>query len=151
MPEPLRKKVCNLSLGWQGWLRLGVLLLVGFAMPVALSARTTRPQAPASATQAHKAKRPHATPSSDIATAVRAAAEKDCGCGECAAKGCAPCKGKNCYYCAAKSLATKECGCGTCDAKGCESCGAGCDVCKFNLAPVAEAKSAKRKVKTKAK
>ena len=77
----------------------------------------------------------------DIVTAVKAAAAKDCGCGACAAKGCEPCHGKNCYFCAAKALVAKDCGCGTCDAKGCQSCGPGCDVCKFHLAPVAEAKA----------
>ena len=77
----------------------------------------------------------------DIVVAVKAAAAKDCGCGSCAAKGCAPCKGKNCYYCAAKALVETECGCGMCDAKGCEMCGPGCDVCKFHLAPNAEATS----------
>lgn len=77
----------------------------------------------------------------DIVTAVKAVAAKDCGCGACAAKGCAPCRGKNCFYCAAKSLVANECGCGGCDAKGCQMCGPGCDVCKFHLAPVAEAKA----------
>ena len=77
---------------------------------------------------------------SDIATAVKVAAMKDCGCTECASKGCAPCKGKNCFYCVAKGLTTKECGCGTCDPKGCTTCGAGCDVCKFHLKPLEEAK-----------
>jgi hypothetical protein len=76
---------------------------------------------------------------SDLAIAVQATAGKDCGCGECAAKGCKPCHGKNCYYCVAKALVTKECGCGACAAQGCEACGPGCDVCKFNLTPVAEA------------
>jgi hypothetical protein len=77
---------------------------------------------------------------SDLHAAVAAAAAKDCGCGQCAAKGCDPCHGKNCYYCAAKSLVTQDCGCGHCDAKGC-ACGPGCDVCKFHLAPAAEAKA----------
>ncbi len=77
----------------------------------------------------------------DIATAVKAAAVKDCGCGSCAAKGCEPCRGKNCYYCAAKALVATDCGCKTCDAKGCSSCGPGCDVCKFHLAPVAQSKA----------
>lgn len=81
----------------------------------------------------------------DIVTAVKAAAAKDCGCGACAAKGCEPCHGKNCYFCAAKSLVAMECGCGMCDAKGCEICGPGCDVCKFHLAPVAEAESPAQK------
>ncbi|MBI1805203.1 MAG: hypothetical protein HY033_13740 [Ignavibacteriae bacterium] len=76
----------------------------------------------------------------DIATAVKAASIKDCGCGECAAKGCKPCHGKNCFYCAAKGLTTKECGCGMCGAEGCTDCGPGCDVCKFHLKPVKEAK-----------
>ncbi len=71
----------------------------------------------------------------DIVKAVKAAAQKDCGCGHCAAKGCDPCHGKNCYYCAAKALVAKDCGCGGCDAKGCPMCGPGCDVCKFHLAP----------------
>ena len=84
---------------------------------------------------------PSAQNSSDMALAVKATAAKDCGCGECAAKGCKPCHGKNCYYCVAKALVTTECGCGTCAATGCSTCGPGCDVCKFNLAPVAQAKS----------
>lgn len=75
----------------------------------------------------------------DIATAVRAAAAKDCGCKTCAARGCEPCHGKNCYYCAAKALAVQDCGCHDCAAMGCASCGPGCDVCKFHLAPVEEA------------
>lgn len=83
----------------------------------------------------------------DIVIAVKAAAAKDCGCKECAAKGCDPCHGKNCYFCAAKSLVAMECGCGMCDAKGCEICGPGCDVCKFHLAPVAEAESPAQKQK----
>ncbi len=77
------------------------------------------------------------TTNTDIAIAVRATAEKDCGCGACAAKGCKPCRGKNCYYCVAKGLVTTECGCGTCSPSGCDMCGPGCDVCKFNLKPVA--------------
>jgi hypothetical protein len=77
----------------------------------------------------------------DIVIAVKGAAAKDCGCGACAAKGCEPCHGKNCYFCAAKALVAMECGCGMCNAKGCEICGPGCDVCKFHLAPVAEAKA----------
>lgn len=77
----------------------------------------------------------------DIASAVRVTAQKDCGCGQCAAKGCEPCKGKNCHYCVAKALVVKECGCGGCNAKGCSMCGPGCDVCKFHLAPSAAAKS----------
>ena len=81
----------------------------------------------------------------DIVTAVKAAAAKDCGCKACAAKGCDPCHGKNCYFCAAKALVAMECGCGMCDAKGCEICGPGCDVCKFHLAPVAEAPIQKQK------
>ncbi len=76
----------------------------------------------------------------EIAKAVRAAAQKDCGCGACAAKGCEPCRGKNCYYCVAKALVSKECGCGMCSGKGCAQCGPGCDVCKFHLAPLEEAK-----------
>lgn len=84
---------------------------------------------------------------SDIVIAVKAAAGKDCGCKECAAKGCDPCHGKNCYFCAAKSLVAMECGCGMCDAKGCEMCGPGCDVCKFHLAPVAEAEAPAQKQK----
>jgi hypothetical protein len=79
--------------------------------------------------------------------AVKSAAVKDCGCKECAAKGCDPCHGKNCYFCAAKSLVAMECGCGMCDAKGCEICGPGCDVCKFHLAPVAEAEAPAQKQK----
>ena len=81
----------------------------------------------------------------DIVTAVKAAAAKDCWCKACAAKGCDPCHGKNCYFCAAKALVAMECGCGMCDAKGCEICGPGCDVCKFHLAPVAEAPAQKQK------
>ena len=77
----------------------------------------------------------------DIASAVRVTAHKDCGCGQCAAKGCEPCKGKNCHYCVAKALVVKECGCGGCSAKGCSICGPGCDVCKFHLAPSAAATS----------
>jgi hypothetical protein len=83
----------------------------------------------------------------DIVTAVKAAAAKDCGCKACAAKGCEPCHGKNCYFCAAKALVAMECGCGMCDAKGCEVCGPGCDVCKFHLAPVAEAEAPAQKQK----
>lgn len=83
----------------------------------------------------------------DIVTAVKAAAAKDCGYGACAAKGCEPCHGKNCYFCVAKALMTTECGCGMCDAKGCEICGPGCDVCKFHLAPVAEAEAPAQKQK----
>lgn len=84
-------------------------------------------------------KQQSATAASDIPAAVRVAAAKDCGCGNCAAKGCAPCHGKNCYYCVAKALVTNECGCGMCNAQGCDMCGPGCDVCKFHLAPVAAA------------
>lgn len=80
---------------------------------------------------------------SDIIVAVQSAAARDCGCGECAAKGCKPCRGKNCYYCVAKALDTTECGCGDCNADGCKSCGPGCDVCKFHLAPVEKAKEKK--------
>jgi hypothetical protein len=75
----------------------------------------------------------------DIMNAVKVTAQKDCGCGQCAAKGCGPCKGKNCHYCVAKALVVKDCGCGGCDAKGCSMCGPGCDVCKFHLAPNAAA------------
>ncbi len=78
----------------------------------------------------------------DIVSAVKVTAQKDCGCGKCAAKGCDPCKGKNCHYCVAKALVVKECGCGGCDAKGCTMCGPGCDVCKFHLAPSAAASAA---------
>ena len=81
----------------------------------------------------------------DIVIAVKATAAKDCGCKACAAKGCEPCHGKNCYFCAAKALVAMECGCGMCDAKGCDICGPGCDVCKFHLAPVAEAESPAQK------
>ncbi len=80
---------------------------------------------------------PSSTEATDIVTAVKEAAKKDCGCGQCAAKGCDPCHGKNCHYCVAKALVVKDCGCGGCDAKGCSMCGPGCDVCKFHLAPVA--------------
>ena len=76
---------------------------------------------------------------SDIINALRVTAQKDCGCGQCAAKGCEPCKGKNCHYCVAKALVVKDCGCGGCDPKGCAMCGPGCDVCKFHLAPNAAA------------
>jgi hypothetical protein len=86
-----------------------------------------------------------ATSDADIATAVKANAVKDCGCGECAAKGCKPCHGKNCYYCVAKGLTTKECGCGMCAPKGCDQCGPGCDVCKFHLAPLEAAKAGKKR------
>lgn len=82
-----------------------------------------------------------ATDAADIAAAVKVTAQKDCGCGQCSASGCAPCKGKNCHYCVAKALVVKDCGCGECDAKGCSICGAGCDVCKFHLAPSAAASS----------
>jgi len=44
----------------------------------------------------------------DIAGAVEVTSEKDCGCGQCAAKGCEPCKGKNCHYCVAKALAAAK-------------------------------------------
>src|SRR5712691_8775525 len=77
----------------------------------------------------------------DIVNAVKVTAQKDCGCGQCAAKGCDPCKGKNCHYCVAKALVVKDCGCGGCDAKGCSMCGPGRDVCKFHLAPSAAASS----------
>src|SRR6266851_4197923 len=77
----------------------------------------------------------------DIVNAVKVTAQKDCGCGQCAAKGCDPCKGKNCHYCVAKALVVKDCGCGGCDAKGCSMCGPGCDVCKFHLGPSAAASS----------
>ena len=90
-------------------------------------------------TGAHAGMAPHSGPSptdaADIANAVSVTAQKDCGCGQCAAKGCAPCKGKNCHYCVAKALVVKDCGCNGCDAKGCSMCGPGCDVCKFHLAP----------------
>ena len=81
----------------------------------------------------------------DIVNAVKVTAKKDCGCGECAAKGCNPCKGKNCHYCVAKALVVKDCGCGGCNAKGCGMCGPGCDVCKFHLAPSAAAASSPNK------
>jgi len=81
----------------------------------------------------------------DMVLAVKSAAAKDCGCKSCAAKGCEPCHGKNCYFCVAKALMTTECGCGMCDAKGCDFCGPGCDVCKFHLAPVAEAEAPAQK------
>jgi hypothetical protein len=80
------------------------------------------------------------TEDADIASAVKVTAQKDCGCGQCAAKGCDPCKGKNCHYCVAKALVVKECGCGGCSARGCAICGPGCDVCKFHLAPSAASK-----------
>lgn len=75
----------------------------------------------------------------DIVNAIKVTAQKDCGCGHCAAKGCDPCHGKNCHYCVAKALVVNDCGCGGCDAKGCPMCGPGCDVCKFHLAPNATA------------
>lgn len=78
----------------------------------------------------------------NLSIAVHAAAAKDCGCGECAAKGCKPCHGKNCYFCVSKGLTTNDCGCAACAPKGCANCGPGCDVCKFNLAPVDAAKQA---------
>ena len=84
---------------------------------------------------------PSSTDAADIASAVKVTAQKDCGCGQCSAKGCDPCKGKNCHYCVAKALVVKECGCGGCNAKGCSMCGPGCDVCKFHLAPSAAATS----------
>ncbi len=98
-----------------------------------------KPVAKQAATAKGKTRSSDKSDASDIATAVKAAAAKDCGCGACAAKGCEPCHGKNCYFCVAKGLATKECGCGSCDAKGCNICGPGCDVCKFHLGPVAAA------------
>lgn len=79
----------------------------------------------------------------DIVIAVKAAAQKDCGCGSCAARGCEPCHGKNCYYCVAKALVAMDCGCQSCDAKGCQPCGPGCDVCKFHLAPASAPKKGK--------
>ena len=82
---------------------------------------------------------PSAEEAADIASAVNVTAHKDCGCGQCSAKGCEPCKGKNCHFCVAKALVVKECGCGGCNAKGCTMCGPGCDVCKFHLAPSAAA------------
>ncbi len=91
----------------------------------------------------HEGMAAHSAPStadgSDIVNAVKAAAQKDCGCGQCAAKGCDPCHGKNCHYCVAKALVVKDCACGGCDPKGCAMCGPGCDVCKFHLAPNAAA------------
>ena len=105
-------------------------------------AQSNTPAKSPSAKVAHKS---HMPSDADIATAVKENCSKDCGCGECAAKGCKPCHGKNCYYCVAKGLTTKECGCGKCAAKGCDECGPGCDVCKFHLGPVAHAKAAKRK------
>ncbi len=94
----------------------------------------------------HAGMSPHSDSSSpeaaDIVNAVKVTAQKDCGCGQCAAKGCDPCKGKNCHYCVAKALVVKECGCGGCNAKGCAMCGPGCDVCKFHLAPSAAASPA---------
>ncbi len=118
---------------------IGLLLLAIFSIPGAQSQKSSaspdkQPKKAASA-KAGNDYRP------DIVTAVKAAAAKDCGCGACAAKGCEPCRGKNCFYCAAKSLVANECGCGGCDAKGCQMCGPGCDVCKFHLAPNAEAKA----------
>ncbi len=108
----------------------------------ALAAQSKKPTSPRSkskTTAAHSKTNGDQRP--DIVTAVKAAAEKDCGCGNCAAKGCNPCHGKNCYFCAAKALVATDCGCMGCDAKGCQSCGPGCDVCKFHLAPVSEAKA----------
>ncbi len=117
-----------------------VLLLVLLTVGGGLAARpkqsvpvSNRKGAKAAVNQATNAYRP------DIVTAVQAAAKKDCGCGSCAAKGCEPCHGKNCYFCVAKALVAKDCGCSGCKASGCGSCGPGCDVCKFHLAPVAEA------------
>ena len=92
---------------------------------------------PAHSMAAHSG--PTAEEAADIASAVSATAHKDCGCGQCTAKGCEPCKGKNCHYCVAKALVVKECGCGGCNAKSCTMCGPGCDVCKFHLAPSAAA------------
>src|SRR5215467_2328967 len=69
---------------------------------------------------------PSADEAADIASAVNVTAHKECGCGQCAAKGCEPCKGKNCHYCVAKALVVNECGCGGCNAKGCTMCGPGC-------------------------
>ncbi len=111
-----------------------VLLGVGLALLAQSQKAQITPATQATKTARSKARSPDRP---DIVKAVKAAAQKDCGCGECAAKGCEPCKGKNCYFCAAKALVAKDCGCGGCDAKGCSVCGPGCDVCKFHLAPIA--------------
>ncbi len=111
------------------------------ALPQKPSAQADERPAQTNPTKAQGNARP------DIVTAVKDAAEKDCGCGACAAKGCNPCHGKNCYYCVAKAPVAMDCGCKGCDAKGCAMCGPGCDVCKFHLAPVAAAKAGKEKKK----
>jgi len=115
---------------------IAAVLLLG--MGLALCAQSQGPKT-APAKQDTKTTRSKAAGNSrpDIVKAVEAAAQKDCGCGQCAAKGCDPCHGKNCYFCAAKALVAKDCGCGGCNAKGCPVCGPGCDVCKFHLAPAA--------------
>jgi hypothetical protein len=110
------------------------IVLVGCSLP---SIAQTQNQSTEHRTKPKKV----ATQDAEIVTAVKAAAKKDCGCGECAAKGCQPCHGKNCYYCVAKGLTTQECGCGMCDPKGCKECGPGCDVCKFHLAPLEKKKN----------
>jgi hypothetical protein len=116
---------------------LTILCFVLASNSMKLDAQVQSQTTPQQAKSKHKI---HATKDADIAVAVKAAAIKDCGCGECAAKGCKPCHGKNCFYCAAKGLVTEECGCGMCSSTGCDACGPGCDVCKFHLAPVKEAK-----------
>src|SRR5262249_2285507 len=84
---------------------------------------------------------PKADAPPDMEIAVKAAAAKNCGCGQGAAKRCEPCHGKNCYYCVTKALVAKDCGCEECGPQGCQSCGPGCDVCKFHLTPVEQAKT----------
>ncbi len=118
---------------------IGLSLLMVYSPPKVQAQKTAAP-ASTRGTKLTPAKSNHDY-RPDIVIAVKAAAQNDCGCGECAAKGCKPCHGKNCHYCVAKALVATDCGCKMCDAKGCSSCGPGCDVCKFHLAPVAEAKA----------
>ncbi len=119
------------------FVKLWVLGVVPLALGLATAAQAQKSAAPAKVRSAGSKSESRA----DIVTAVTAAAQKDCGCSQCAARGCQPCHGKNCYFCAAKALVAKDCGCKQCNAKGCQVCGPGCDVCKFHLAPVAAAKA----------
>jgi hypothetical protein len=129
-----RKCLCWIS-------ALGLLLFVASGSNASGSQTGSSAQPPAKKTAKATRAKSNSRSRPDIVTAVKAAARKDCGCGECAARGCDPCHGKNCYYCVAKALVADDCGCSGCDAKGCQSCGPGCDVCKFHLAPNADAKA----------
>ena len=122
--------------------RVWTLGILALAISFALPGQSQKP-APGSGNQAARGASSKAAGDyrPDIVTAVKAASVRDCGCDACAAKGCDPCHGKNCYYCAAKALVAKDCACRACNAKGCQTCGPGCDVCKFHLAPNANAEA----------